>query len=562
MDRITELLASLQSITPEELEELQGLIDAEFDRLAGEPESVETVSALGQVVDGAELAAAEVTRRAEVAAQTSAAAEELRSRMKLLKTPAEEAEAETPTNDGAPEGVPTGEKTPEVNAEQVSIAASGRVLKMAAAMSKPTQRPGVTPSGRAVITASNLPNVPRNEVIESREQLAEGMCELLQRMDRHASGGSRTVVASARWKDQYPESRRLSERNSAEANMRILESVVSQGAVTASGGVCLPVNVDYSVPTWATADRPLRDGLASFQADRGGIRYVSPPDISALAGATAVWTEATDASPGSATKPVLTVVCGTEQLVYVDAVPTRLQFGNMQGRFAPEQIAANTDLSVAAAARIAELNLLAKIDAASTKVTTAAYLGATRDLLAAMDLAAAGYRYRHRIPRATGLTVILPDWAHDFLRADIARELAHDTNGRDPLALTDSDVDGFLSARGFSPIYMLDGSPLNAFGGNSLFQGFGTQGAAAINGWPVTLIWRMFVEGTFQFLDGGRLDLGVVRDATLDATNDYELFVEPFEGIAYRGIESITFTSTLLANGASAGTIAPSNLAE
>jgi hypothetical protein len=248
--------------------------------------------------------------------------------------------------------------------------------------------------------------------------------------------------------------------------------------------------------------------------------------------------------------------------VYVDAVPTRLQFGNMQGRFAPEQIAANTDLSVAAAARIAELNLLAKIDAASTKVTTAAYLGATRDLLAAMDLAAAGYRYRHRIPRATGLTVILPDWAHDFLRADIARELAHDTNGRDPLALTDSDVDGFLSARGFSPIYMLDGSPLNAFGGNSLFQGFGTQSAAAINGWPVTLIWRMFVEGTFQFLDGGRLDLGVVRDATLDATNDYELFVEPFEGIAFRGIESITFTSTLLANGASAGTIAPSNLAE
>jgi hypothetical protein len=514
------------------------------------------------VVDGAELAAAEVTRRAEVAAQTSAAAEELRSRMKLLKTPAEETEAETPTNDGAPEGVPVGEKTPEVNAEQVSIAASGRVLKMAAAMSKPTQRPGVTPSGRAVITASNLPNVPRNEVIESREQLAEGMCELLQRMDRHASGGSRTVVASARWKDQYPESRRLSERNSAEANMRILESVVSQGAVTASGGVCLPVNVDYSVPTWATADRPLRDGLPGFQADRGGIRYVSPPDISALAGATAVWTEATDASPGSATKPVLTVVCGSEQLVYVDAVPTRLQFGNMQGRFAPEQIAANTDLSVAAAARIAELNLLAKIDAASTKVTTAAYLGATRDLLAAMDLAAAGYRYRHRIPRATGLTVILPDWAHDFLRADIARELAHDTNGRDPLALTDSDVDGFLSARGFSPIYMLDGSPLNAFGGNSLFQGFGTQSAAAINGWPVTLIWRMFVEGTFQFLDGGRLDLGVVRDATLDATNDYELFVEPFEGVAFRGIESITFTSTLLANGASAGTIAPSNLAE
>lgn len=27
-----------------------------------------------------------------------------------------------------------------------------------------------------------------------------------------------------------------------------------------------------------------------------------------------------------------------------------------------------------------------------------------------------------------------------------------------------------------------------------------------------------------QYLDGGRLDLGVVRDLTLDATNDYETF--------------------------------------
>ena len=50
-------------------------------------------------------------------------------------------------------------------------------------------------------------------------------------------------------------------------------------AITASGGICLPVNVDYSVPTWSTADRPLRDGLPQFQANRGGLRFVAPPDI-------------------------------------------------------------------------------------------------------------------------------------------------------------------------------------------------------------------------------------------------------------------------------------------
>ncbi len=40
------------------------------------------------------------------------------------------------------------------------------------------------------------------------------------------------------------------------------------------------------------------------------------------------------------------------------------------------------------------------------------------------------------------------------------------------------------------------------------------------------LCWLLYPEGTFQFLDGGRLDLGVCRDSTLDATNDYESFVE------------------------------------
>jgi len=46
------------------------------------------------------------------------------------------------------------------------------------------------------------------------------------------------------------------------------------------------------------------------------------------------------------------------------------------------------------------------------------------------------------------------------------------------------------------------------------------------------MVFYFFPEGVIQFLDAGRLDLGVVRDSTLDATNDYEKFVE---GIANRG---------------------------
>jgi hypothetical protein len=66
----------------------------------------------------------------------------------------------------------------------------------------------------------------------------------------------------------------------------------------------------------------------------------------------------------------------------------------------------------------------------------------------------------------------------------------------------------------------------------------------------------VFLEGSIQYLDAGRLDLGVVRDSTLDATNDYETFVETFEGIANRGFAGsvLQIVMSLCANGQSAAT--------
>jgi len=76
------------------------------------------------------------------------------------------------------------------------------------------------------------------------------------------------------------------------------------------------------------------------------------------------------------------------------------------------------------------------------------------------------------------------------------------------------------------------------------------------------LVWFLFVEGTFQYLDGGRLDLGVVRDSILDATNDYETFVEVFENVAFRGIEAYQVQSTILPTGGTAGTVSSGSYAE
>jgi hypothetical protein len=73
-----------------------------------------------------------------------------------------------------------------------------------------------------------------------------------------------------------------------------------------------------------------------------------------------------------------------------------------------------------------------------------------------------------------------------------------------------------------------------------------------MNEFPDQFVWYLFAEGSFLFLDGGTLDLGVIRDSTLVGTNDYKMFVETFENVALVGVESLQVTSTINVNGVAA----------
>jgi hypothetical protein len=139
--------------------------------------------------------------------------------------------------------------------------------------------------------------------------------------------------------------------------------------------------------------------------------------------------------------------------------------------------------------------------------------------------------------------------------------------------VTDEQIDAWFSVRNINVIWTLDGLKAGTYGtGGSAItnQFFGLMGSSAPEPqWPgqssdgsFMLAWLLYVEGSFQFLDGGRLDLGVVRDSTLDATNDYETFVETFESVAFRGIDAYQVQSTILPSGTSAGTTAPSGYHE
>ena len=342
-----------------------------------------------------------------------------------------------------------------------------------------------------------------------------------------------TINASA-----FPESRTLYPGD-VEGNASKIRDVTSIDAIVAAGGYCAPLEVRYDLFGLGNAKRPVRDALPTFAAKRGGIRYLQAPTLGAYTGAVGLWTAEDDADAAEEagpTKPCLTVECTPERTATVDAVTLCLQFGNLMSRAFPELITRHNELALIQHARRAETQLLARVNADSTQVTTGAVLSIARDWLHNLGLAGAAYRSRHRMDRTDPLRVIAPAWVRDLLREDLSVGLPGDK-----LTHADAEIDGYLSARGINVTWHLE-------------EQFGAQAAAALLPWPSSFKWYMFSEGTFLALDGGTLDLGIVRDSGLVGTNDYRTFTETFETVVKVGIESLAVTSAIVVSGSVAAT--------
>jgi hypothetical protein len=76
------------------------------------------------------------------------------------------------------------------------------------------------------------------------------------------------------------------------------------------------------------------------------------------------------------------------------------------------------------------------------------------------------------------------------------------------------------------------------------------------DGFDGTVSFPMFPEGSFLFLDGGTLDLGVTRDMNLVKSNEYCTFVETFEGLAFTGCASLWVTTNVCVTGQAAALVA------
>lgn len=401
------------------------------------------------------------------------------------------------------------------------------------------RQPVPTTPANVIVAGADIPGISAGMPFTDRDSLNRAFESRLNTIKNVRHGdGEQHIVATIQ--TNAPADRTL-EMGDVAGNLAKIDNVVRKEALVASGGYCAPLETRYDIFGTGTTARPVRDALAGFQANRGGIRYTAAPKITDYSNAIGLWTAANDANPTSpATKPCLKVDCSPEQTALLDAVTLCLEFGNLATRAYPELIDRHNQLALVAHARYAERTLLSKITALSTAVTSSLVLGAARDFLAAIGKAAAAYRNRYRMEDNEPLRVIAPAWVKDMMREDLAYQMP----GDDSLAAADSVIEGYISARNVNVSWHLDGT------------GFSDEVAAsALDEFPATFDWHIFAEGAFLFLDGGTLDLGVIRDSALVGTNDYKTFTETFEGVARIGADSIQVTTTTKVAGATAGTV-------
>ena len=542
-------LANLKSFSAEALSALRGeLVEEAKAKRAGEP-TVELAGELAEYTDGIAKIDVELAGRQELADKLAA----VDAALAAAEAPVEEPEPEV-IEEPVVEAEPAVELEAEVEAE-VEVPAEEpepEVIEepvVAAAIEPPADaEPAISDKDFTVLTAgADIPGLAAGTTLDTVEALADAMMQRRGTLRGTARTGDGEKAVIATLTRPVPEDRILG--SDPIENAARLEAVRGQEALVASGGICAPPERFWEQKVLGDPDRPVRDALPVFVPARGRVSHLPGPVLSDLEGSVRITTAAQDEAGYSDSptgdevlpKPCIPVTCPDEITDTIYAVHRCLTFGNFGARTFPEQVAAWLKLSVVQHAKIAEIELLDRIEAESTAVTndtsTIKY-GVVSTFLDQIDRAVAAYRSRYRLTSRVNLHAMFPEWFKASVRADLAKA-KFERN----LNVSDAEIVGWFRARNVNVSFYLD----SATGAG---QVFGAQGdGVALLEFPEAIRWYLYEEGAFVFLDGGTLDLGLVRDSTLNSTNDYQIFVEDFEGLMFDGHQALALDSAFCPTG-------------
>jgi hypothetical protein len=498
----TQIPENLADISAEELSNIEAALVAEFDAL--HDAGTNDVATMTEIAEAIESVRVEIGARIEKAAADAEAIAALADKVRpAVEEPvAEEIAEEAPIAEEISETeetiTPEVAETEEIVEERELVTASAEVTRKAPsakAVSARTPQPEApAPSPEVVITAAaDIPGYSSGGTLDTLA-LAKAMHAKARTLSNHSGN---IPVASI----NLPIEHKLGA--DAAYNMDVIKAATAPSALTAAGW-CAPSNNLYTLFGVDAGDGLI--DLPTVQVTRGGLNVPSFIGLGEADDALWTWDEddQDDADGGGeATKPCLKIPCPEFTDYRLVAEGLCITAGNLTDRAFPEltqrfvSLAVNAHLHRLSAAIINEItNTAVGVTMGGINATAAG------SVLNAIDLQVADYRSQHRMSVNAVLETIFPLWAKALVRADLA--LRH---GAELTNVTDAVVDAHFATRGVRAQFVHDYQPL--FGG------------AAATAWPATLDFLIYPAGGYVRGDGGVIDLGVVRDSVLNATNDY-----------------------------------------
>ena len=357
--------------------------------------------------------------------------------------------------------------------------------------------------------------------ISNTRELGERMIAAHE-MGRSKKGGGRELHAVAQFstKNSHP----YTATDSLEANFGELQRMRQdlQGGSLTAAGFSAPAQPVYDFFSISTETGLVN--LPTFNAPRGRVTFPVSPSFdtlytsAAISGAIGGDSYTGDDDSNTISKTVYTPTNPSTTTCSVAGRPKIVQFSNFDQLFNPEFVAHIEAETMRAHAHLVNEDHLIALVALATAVGGGNPGGGTLvNVSQVVGFEAKAYRDKYRMAPDAPLDLIAPAWLEGALAADvIARSATTD------YANAVSRANAVWTGMGINVQYVYDWQQLLGFGG-----------------WPATVDLLFYAPGTFVRLDGGSIDLGIVRDSTLNLTNDFQTFMETFEGVCMPGHEAI-----------------------
>lgn len=545
--------ANLSSLSDDELTQLETDATAEFEELTSKEKfGADDLARSTELADGIDAVRLETENRATQAAETAAARDELKARVKkpeVADEPAVEDKTEEVVDPALEPAMIAAAKT------AVENVLKGRDLnpKLSDAQKWASKFNSKELRSEPVIVASaDIRGFTQGGELNGYKDLTNAMVARAKTLPDGRGAMNYVPVAQMQRDFRYT----ADEGTPLDQVHEILQAAASPEALVAAGGWCSPSEISYDFFN-IVAEDGMYD-LPTIGIRRGGYRWPTSPSFGDLASSTAlwVWNETQDiaaltGTAQSGTKTCAHVPCAAYNEARLDCDGVCLTAGNLSTDAWPEQLANYLRLVMATHAHRQNARQILKIAALATSVpiTGTSALGTTVPLLDSVELMAWDYRNKYAMSDAATFEAVFPSWVKGVIRADLAKRKGWDTPSS-AFNISDAEIGSWFTLRGIAAQFVQDWQvrgvgPTGAAGQTNL----GQSTAAVV--WPKQAAYLFYPAGTYVKGNGMTLDLGVIRDSVLNATNDYTAaWMEDCWLVSNPGHEGRLVTVDINANGA------------